>query len=460
MKVADAMQAIPQDSGKYDLIPFHSDSTYGSGDWPATGTHYSTEVLDNTIVGLKALFAIIYGYRLSLHAFAPFAPSRKRDDDAFEFEDTVSCLITACSYAEYYLSFDWVAPQALKILLDHPQLWRDVSVRPKFWILMAKKLRCSDLYFDAMRHQMSKYSDPPDTADYYDELAKLLGFPKEDAFSTFASIFIEQKKTVDELRDGLLRLSLVPHRSVYNREPYYIHTTLLNALKFKLVDRDNKVKDGERANHIARTAFGQAVLQHLVGEEVYMNVSGMARGRDLGGSRTLYDKICRAALTDNPAKFIGIDAPIQLRDLFSVNPRYIRQDLNALVIAASDLIRGTFKPRTAMLQDRKVVYRRARFDISCDGFTYFPLDEGSLPWSPQNWDVPPFFPTGVSLQEASTFLVATLGKGKVAKAAKRKMIMKRKKEGKCMENDAKHPLYVAGYEPVEDGDTETGGEIN
>ena len=116
--------------------------------------------VEHTVLALKALFALIYGYPISLKALQGRSPHEIRynlhDLDRNYIGSGMSMISLIGAYAEYYGGLPRVAPGLVNMLLAHPYMWRAVERYPHEFAVLAGKLRHKDLYFDAGRQPNCK----------------------------------------------------------------------------------------------------------------------------------------------------------------------------------------------------------------------------------------------------------------------------------------------------------------
>ena len=150
----------------------------------------------------KTLFAILYGFPLSLKAISG---RNWQYEDAASLKSDLDSIITVCAYAEYYGCLNRIGPFMLDLLFSGPYFWKSVADMPEKSIDLAKKLRSSRLYFDALRHLISRAC--PGSC-YWEDIGNELGVSTSEAEQHCLPLLAEQKNTVAKLKDDLLRLQL------------------------------------------------------------------------------------------------------------------------------------------------------------------------------------------------------------------------------------------------------------
>ena len=127
--------------------------------WKSRPTHHHSRV---TVVAHKALFSIVYGFSFTLNAFREGDDSYRKvlctqsDFNCGRISGAVTMISIVGAYAEYYGCLPRVAPALLGILFAHLCIWRAVQEYSYQFFQLANKLRCAELYLDALRHLLSR----------------------------------------------------------------------------------------------------------------------------------------------------------------------------------------------------------------------------------------------------------------------------------------------------------------
>jgi len=202
-------------------------------------------------------------------------------------------IVTIGAYGEFFECFDVIAPMLVKMLLDVPSLWAAVSQSPVKWFHLAMKLRSSDVFHDAYRHMIARaywhenklvhrYEErvTPVPLDLYDSLlwadvADATGITEKELQEAYNEPMAAVVREMQQLEKDLIRLQLVPAPNLY----YHRHNTsisFLNALglRAKNPKRSNGSKINDKSEYIARTTYGNWVVQLLYGEVVEYKPGG------------------------------------------------------------------------------------------------------------------------------------------------------------------------------------------
>ena len=219
---------MPTDRGYRILADEFSCSLYAGGAWPRLicQGYDVVSVLESAARAHECLFALLYGFAFSGEMAGNYCWTGEDSDFVAENLDGV---IRVCAYAEYYGCLDRVAPVFPDIIVSQKGLWKSVAEDSYRFLELAKKLRCKDIYLDALRHIIEE------TYDYsnWDEIGEEVGMTGEEAKEHFSDVRAQVDKVISDLKENLQRFHLAEFWIIYNREPYCIHTTFLNAIPHK-----------------------------------------------------------------------------------------------------------------------------------------------------------------------------------------------------------------------------------
>ena len=357
-----------------------SESIYASDGWPSVQyTGYTLkEHLEQATRTHKGLFAIIYRYPISLKAISWTIRADSAED---ELRSDINAVITLCAYAEYYGCLNKIAPAILDILLSHKAVWKCTAWHPLDLTMLAKKLRNKEIYFDALRHLIVRCS----AHNYmWRSPGEVLNISRGEVEERMQPLFREQEKTVAKLRDDLERLSLMQHNIGHRDGCAY--TTFINAISFKRKNRPAVEKARERVDLIARSMYGQWLIQKLVGNQLGTTLHGRLRVKSVAPFNQACKMLCEASQSLNPAEIFGCNAGSRMSFIFRLRRRLNPEDalndsLKKLVHQAANIINNTFQTRDRKLEDKTVVTsRRCRHQYYNERFTYLPLNESETPW--------------------------------------------------------------------------------
>lgn len=99
----------------------------------------------------KIIFAILYQVPIPLSMLAR-QECRFQYPICYDSRAVTETIITVCTYAEYYGCTASIVPVLRKLLLDLPAVWRCIASDASTYMMLAKRLQCSKIYFAALRH--------------------------------------------------------------------------------------------------------------------------------------------------------------------------------------------------------------------------------------------------------------------------------------------------------------------
>ena len=202
---------------------------------PGHGTsacQYLNSVRDNH----KILFRLLYG----MHD---------------QYTDDFESIAEIAAYAEFYDLFEVIAPALTKCLLGMYDLWLDVKENCHFHIALAQKLRCEEVFLDAMRHYIGGGND------LYD-LVRIMHFESEYAFK-FAQIRDAQRKRIEALTEDVLALTLQTHVPDLDQK----RVGPGKPVKTSFFSSPHVVTDTERVQGIAQHIFMQWLNHQRLGDK-------------------------------------------------------------------------------------------------------------------------------------------------------------------------------------------------
>lgn len=296
------------------------------------------------------------------------------------------CLVQElCARAEYLGCLPQISRAVLEKLFAERFFWDCVAERPWFYLQMATKLRCKNIYFDALRHMIGNSDNDNNVV----ELMEAFGKSEEEVMDFISPLLAEQASSVSNLRCGLRRLQLFHERAAaWGGGTNKGVTTFVNMLEFSY-DRSDKAKADENAQFYARSIFGQWLAQHEVGDRVYYTATkrrmAPAGPLDYGVMR-----VEKYALYRDPTRLFGVKVVDQIIDRFGLSKHAGQQvywHLRKLVQDAAKVIRDTFPVMEVERDGVAITYRRAHPGGDGKYFTYFGLNESKTPWRDlSKWD--------------------------------------------------------------------------
>lgn len=407
--------------------------------WPETNS-YGNMVHGNARVAEHAhhaLIALLYGYDTPRWSTYANWIVDENGEGVFNHQ-TADMAAIILSYAEYYGGLERIAPLLFQQLERWGQsFWRDVALRPKFYIMLATKMQNVDLYSDALRHLVAQNRPKPTesimhcTPGYYwsqdldtRTAPEVLGMTPAEYAERFQPDLDALDFKLHKLEHDLLGLQLHELTYIYARRRYPARTHFLNFIRVKSSmrpDRSANAKAWERYEFLARSLWGQWVTQQLAGEKVYLNARGKVRAHVTDPFNVTCRKILEAAASENPSELLGYKCASRLSSIFSLGfqfqaERRVKRILDDLVREAARTIEEAFfepesnsetmeegemkwggetseegEPTDLDRMAEWVVYRRGRYDEVGKNFSYLGVKSTDLPWEGE-WDEPVTMP--------------------------------------------------------------------
>lgn len=170
----------------------------------------------------------------------------------------------------------------------------------------------------------------------YRILAEALEIEEADARARLRPDLDALKVKAHALEGQLLKLMLSNSSATWNGHRYTVFTTFLNMLSFKWPGRNESAKTNERAELLARTIFGQWLLQQLYGARVYRDGSNKQRSALVGSLASAVQKLEQAFSSGDPSALFGFRAASRYASIFKLpwhfhSTKLIEQELNDLI---------------------------------------------------------------------------------------------------------------------------------
>ncbi|KAI7264320.1 hypothetical protein KC345_g8851 [Hortaea werneckii] len=365
-----------------------------------------------------ALFALLYGYDIPRWSLRQEEVVDPANDSVFNHASAAMAVIIL-SYAEYYGGSERVAPLLLRQFESYGQsFWEDVALRPKFYIMFAAKIQNSELYSEALRQLVTqnrpqgwnpriKHHTPSRerTRDLDPRPApEVLGMTADEYADRFQSRLGELDLLLHELEYNLLSLQLHTYQYPYDRFLHRAGTSFLNLLSVKgraFPKRPADVKAAERYDFLARSLWGQWLVQQLAGQVVYCTARGDGRAEPAGPFNTTCRRNVEAAASDDPSRVIGYKCASRLSSIFRLGFQYqaerqVKNILDEVVREASRKIEYAFFPNVTRIErdpegqktEDFIRWRQYRYAEVGKNFTYLAVNDSDFPWGTE-WDAPP-----------------------------------------------------------------------
>lgn len=364
----------------------------------------------------RVIFALLYGYEVQAEALTLDQEVflRREDFDGFLPGCTSPLRRTETgmqilSYAEYYGCFDRILPVFREHVLEEGEaLWEGVAGSPHFFVQFAMKLQDTKLYCDALRHLIVQNRTDERTLEWatcnYRERPfnpdrapwTILNLTQEVYTAKFQPAINKLDAFLGGLERNLHRLQLQPYHYRFSCERATAHTTFLNFLSRqgkRHPQRTNNAHLWERSEFLARSLWGQWLVQQLHGEYVYTRApSGRDRSKQAGPFNVICRKIVEASGSQNPSQLVGYKPVERISSIFQLGrggqkqeaERRVKKILDEIVVEAARIVEKAFEVKEWSVRDggieHRYVTRRCEYDEHEGFFTYLPLDEMDVPW--------------------------------------------------------------------------------
>lgn len=401
--ISDTLNPIlPGASCNSENGPAFYESELSSG-WPkCSDLSYKRE--ERSIEAHRILFALIYGYPLSLKAIDEWLKMTSQEHKTHEMSFAIAMVSLTGAYAEYYECLSSIALSLYQMLSGHPVFWQWVTGHPSDSLRLAAKLRVKELYFDALRHLLAQAA-----RDRYMKISEVLDMDTFECRAWAEPIIQKMYSITNCLRDQLHRLQLVESWSTYSSVQTFVRSTIQNVLDIN----PPRNRDMLNARYQAGMIFGQWFAQNLSGERLYIGPSGKPRHDDGGSLGWAIQSLERASTWEFPAAVFG-KGVIKTHVKFCTGSKYharkqIERTLNELVEEAADLAQDHLGVCDEEVDGVTYTHRRTKEIDKFEDPTYFSLDESDVPWKNQEAWKPAVGLGEESTTPASAEWLASLG---------------------------------------------------
>ena len=164
------------------------------------------------------------------------------------------------AYAQMYMCLPLVAPQLQVYLLQRNDIWSDVRRQPLFHLGIANKIRCPEIFKDALRHLIGR-------GVHYSVFEKA-GLDLGESAMMVSDLRDQLDSKVHELKVKIARLTLTDYvkHSNSSHPGAPVGTTLLSA------SWDIGLTTEEKAAWLAKCAFRDCFQQRLSGEPHWSHI--------------------------------------------------------------------------------------------------------------------------------------------------------------------------------------------
>lgn len=214
----------------------------------------------------RVMFALIYDLPISLQQiFADRKPSRYVGEQ--KLIAAVRFFSNVVALAKYHNCLEMVAPRLSKMLLQEPDIWMAISDAPEGFLILAKHLKCKQVYIEALRHVAYKTdvdalrtdvgayeTDAGEHKTHVELLAQHAGISESYAAEIHNYAQSVRRDSIADVKQVLLQLGLTHLDEQYAMADR--RTSFINALSHRL-SKAKKDKQRLRAEALARYVFGQ-----------------------------------------------------------------------------------------------------------------------------------------------------------------------------------------------------------
>lgn len=365
----------PAHCTRYDLVDFH-ESELSTG-WPSCRITTS-DCEEDAIKAHVAMFALIYGYPISLPAIKYNLEMSTTELRANRLTEAIEMVCLVGAYAELNGCLPSIAAELFRMLTEHPSFWRWVAEHPVDSLRIAIKLRNQELYFDALRHLLSRVE-----RKNYSELTQVFDLDEEQCRAWAEPIIHEMYRRSGCLEKSLRRLQLVESWSTHCSVRSVVRTTLQNVLDINPPMNRDKLN----ARYQAGIIFGHWLAQNITGDRLYIGPSLKPRDDTAGSLGWAVQCLERACAWEFPAAVFG-KGVIKTHVQFCTGSRYharkhLECTLNDIVSMAVNYICRNLEEREEEVDGLTLTYRRTREIDKFENLTYFGLGESNVPWKGQ-----------------------------------------------------------------------------
>ncbi|KAI7490884.1 hypothetical protein KC351_g350 [Hortaea werneckii] len=284
----------------------------------------------------RVIFALLYGCDVQAEVLtARWGDSNGSAPHIVSPLRSTEVIMQILSYAEYYGCFDRILPLFRDIVLeDGESLWEAVAERPHFWVQFTMKLQDTKLYCDALRHFIvqnpSDQRSPYWTTCNYKERPlspdrapwTILNMSQEEYTTKFQPALSKLDAVLGGLERNPHKLQLQPYHYRFSCERATAQTTFLNFLTRQAMRHPHRTDNAhlwERSEFLARSLWGQWIVQQLHGSYIY---TGGRSGRDRSARAGPFNVVCRkiveASKSKDPSRLVGYKPAERISSIFQL----------------------------------------------------------------------------------------------------------------------------------------------
>ncbi|KAK4500819.1 hypothetical protein PRZ48_009011 [Zasmidium cellare] len=367
-------QGAPVDK---DCLSFDH-SAFAIPDWPEHAFSSTQTGNDANILAAcqyLILFKFLHGQDFTLDEFEPWYDTVD-EHNINRYLDHISEL---CARAEYLGCLPQTAKAIASELCSLELFWKTMHQNAFNRMLLGEKLRSKEIYFDAIRHLIaSSHGNEQELTPLFD----YFNLDPASLRSLFQSMLAKQAQVIKDLLDDLRQLALFKSTStIRGGSRQTSHTTYTNKIR---ANNGIMSKTALNVEFIARAHWAQYLAQQETGQHVYDEGFGIKRAIDAGPLCKTFASIEEWANHEHPHLLFGEDTVSILVDAFNLQSDSKDQLvywLDMIVEEAHDIIQNAFAMKEVIDDDGvKMTWRRAKFDVNEEYWTYLPWDEEDVPW--------------------------------------------------------------------------------
>lgn len=239
---------------------------YSLGARPHFNRSEPLTVYRNTIKAYKILFSLVHGRRVDL--------------EELEYDAALLHLTDVVALAEYHGFLPVIAVQVRELLVNLPGFWKDVSKSPRFYLIIASKLRSYDIFSDALRHFIGRKGSLKPLHD--DESVMSSAKNCKAMFKSLECYSSRAETVVAKLRKMLLHVYQAHTNLPKRSQGPLSYTTWLNTTNSKKTFED-------KCEYLAKSAFREWLDFQLVGKTHWSHIQYTRTGRTDGQVEAGYE---------------------------------------------------------------------------------------------------------------------------------------------------------------------------
>ena len=252
------------------------------------------------------------------------------------------------AYAQMYMCLPLIAAQVREHLLSRDDLWTHVKRQPLFHLGLAHKLRCAEVFEDALRHLVGR-------GTHYSDL-EAAGLDQGNAATLMYDLRTQLDSKVEELRLQIDRLTLTEYvkhsNSRHPGDP--VGTTFLSATW------DAGLSTEEKATWLSKCVFRDWFQMQLSGQGHWSHIRKYkyrgGQGNYFSGGhfhpstlREVCERVRRAHLEDRPLTLFEADVVERIMTEFNLETSDGFTTAKVITGTLADLVKSVYEISASML---------------------------------------------------------------------------------------------------------------